>query len=291
MEEENIDRIFRDKLKDKDSIPVQVTWNRNSGWKALGNSLPHAVPYRKNWKKIAAMVAVIVLSFCGGYFIQKIMVYKTIISGEADNSIKTIMLPGGCRCTLAPYSKIQFTQAKTKSVADTLCIEGEAYIETPAQLPLIIKARNSMTSCRGAVLNIRSMISDKATVISAISGEVSVRCTDNRFTAISVAPSEQFTVLESGILSFKSANNDPNFLAWKTGTLTFNNMPLEYAVKVLENYYGVCISIEKEEVKYCRITSQFKNLSLKEALHDLEFRLNVKVQQKGLMYILEGKGC
>jgi transmembrane sensor len=291
MEEENIDNIFREKLKDKDVIPVQVKWDSNSGWKALEKVIPQVVPYQRNWKRFAAIAAVILVSFCCGYFIQRILSSKTTFSSEADNSIKKIALPGGCSCTLAPYSKIQFTQAKSKSIPDTLYIEGEAYIESPENRLLIVKAKNSITSCRGAIMNIRANSSEKATVISTISGEVTARCTDNRFTALTVAPSEQFTVLESGILSFKSNNSDPNFLAWKTGTLTFNNMPLEYAVKVLEDYYGVCISIEKEEIKYCRITSQFKNLSLKEALHDIEFRLNLKVQQKGLMYILEGKGC
>jgi transmembrane sensor len=291
MEEENMDNIFREKLKDKDTIPVQAKWDKDSGWKALEKHLPLVVSSHRNWRKVAAIAAVIVLSFCCGYFIQRIMSSKTTFSGEADNSIKKITLPGGCSCTLAPYSKIQFTQAKTKSIPDTLCIEGEAYIESPVNRILVVKAKNSLTTCRGAIMNIRANSSEKATVISTISGEVKARCSDNRFTSLTVAPSEQFTILESGILSFKSENNDPNFLAWKTGTLTFNNMPLEYAVKILEDYYGVCISIEKEEIKYCRITSQFKNLSLKEVLHNLESSLNVKVQQKGLMYLLEGKGC
>jgi len=90
---------------------------------------------------------------------------------------------------------------------------------------------------------------------------------------------------------FKAPNNDPNFLSWKTGTLTFNNVPLEYVVKVMEDYYGTSISIEKEENKYCRFTSQLKNIPLKEALQMIETTLALKVKQRGLMYSITGKGC
>ncbi len=291
MEEDTIDNIFREKLKNNSKIPSNVNWKKELGWSHLEKLLPRKLAFNSAWMKIAVGAAIIVISFCGGFLIQKYFSKNTFFASEADKAVKEIDLPGGHHCSLAPYSKIQFVHSPVSLISDTLYIEGEAFVESLGKSPLIIIAKNSVIQCLGAKLNVRANITDKTTVISTVSGKVSVKCTDNHMPALVVAPSEQYSIFEGGIMAFKAQNKDPNFLAWKTGTLTFDNVPLEYAVKIMEDYYGVCISIEKDEIKFCRITSQFKNLSLKEALQNIESNLNVQVKQKGLMYLLSGKGC
>ena len=291
MEDNKLDIIFRNKLKDNAKIPSNNKWNKEVGWRRLEKTLPkNHVIFHKVWFKVAASIAIVALSFWGGFLIQKYGSQKTMVVSEADKAIKEINLPGGHRCTLAPYSKIQFAHAASAN-SDTLFLEGEAFIESANKRALVIKAKNSITMCLGARLNIRAKIDEKTTFISTVSGNVSSQCTDNNFPAMTVAASEQYSIFEGGMMTFKAPNNDPNFLAWKTGTLTFNNVPLEYVVKVMEDYYGTSISIEKEENKYCRFTSQLKNIPLKEALQMIETTLALKVKQRGLMYSITGKGC
>lgn len=291
MEEENIDIIFREILKNNDKIPSNIKWNKEIGWRTLEKILPRTLGFNRTWMKIAIGAAIIVISFWGGLLIQKYFSTTTLFASEANKALKEINLPGGHHCTLAPYGKLQFAHSSVSNSSDTLYIEGEAFIESSAKRTLVIKAKNSLIKCLDAKLNIRANITEKTTIISTVSGTVSAQCTDNHFPALKVAPSEQYSIFEGGIMAFKAQNNNPNFLAWKTGTLTFDNVPLEYAVKVMEDYYGVCISIEKDDMKYCRITSQFKNITLKEAFRNIESRLDVQVKQKGLMYLLAGKGC
>jgi len=287
--EENLDRIFRDKLKDNAKIPSNISWNKEIGWHHLEKMLPisHSI-FNGKWFKVAASLVIVAISFWGGLKIQKHLSEKTIIASEADKALKEIDLPGGHHCTLAPYSKIQYMHS---ALSDTLYLEGEAFIESADKRKIVIKAKNAVITCLAAQLNLRANFNEKSTLISTVSGFVSAQCTDNNFPALTVAASEQYAIYEGGIMTFKSQNNDPNFLAWKTGVLTFDNMPMEYVVKVMEDYYGACIKIEKEELKYCRFTSQLKNVSLKEALQSIETSLNLRVKQKGLMYSLAGKGC
>ena len=41
MKEDNIDGIFSDKLKDKVTIPANIEWNKDKGWKELEKTLPN----------------------------------------------------------------------------------------------------------------------------------------------------------------------------------------------------------------------------------------------------------
>ena len=290
MEDKQIDTVFREKLKNCNKLP-NVQWNKEAGWKNLEKNLPQRIIFRNTWFKLAIAASVIGISFLGGFFIQKYYSSTSILAFAANRTIKEIKLPGGHHCTLAPFSKIQYSHSSVSGILDTLYIEGEAYVESSEKRLLVIKAKNTLISCTNATLSIRADFSEKTVIISTISGIVIAQCLDNHLPALLVSPTEQFTVFEAGIMAFKAKNNDPNFLAWKTGTLTFDNVPLEYAVKVMEEYYGVYIQIEKEDMKYCRITSHFKHLSLEEAFQNISLSLNLKVKQKGLMYSLAGRGC
>jgi ferric-dicitrate binding protein FerR (iron transport regulator) len=291
MKDEEIDILFSNKLKDSENIPLTVKWNKDEGWKNLEKSLPEhrlQIPY---WLKLATGVAACLVIVIGGYFLFKLNFSKTPFETEANLAIKEIVLPGGHRCTLAPYSKIQFIGSTGSKNCDTLYLDGEAYIVSSKKNPLVVKAKNCMVTCVRAEINVKAVITDNSVTVSAISGKVTALCTANNFPPLDVAPNEQFSVVENGILAFKTKTTDPNLLAWKTGTLTFDNVPLIYAVEVMEDYYGVCIKIEKEELKYCRITTHLSNVTFNEALRSIKNNLNIKVEKEGLMYLISGNGC
>jgi ferric-dicitrate binding protein FerR (iron transport regulator) len=217
---------------------------------------------------------------------------RELCSFEGSNKlIKEIYLKGGHHCFLAPESKIQYCRRNNLNQADTLFLEGEGYFETSQMEPLVIIAKNTVTKCMNSKLNIKSLNSSKLSIISTVKGEVNTRCTDNSFPEMKIAPSERCVVYEGGIYAAKETNDDPNYLAWKTGTLTFNNIPLAYAIRTIEDYYGVTIEVKSKDVKYCRITSEFEKTGIDEVLKYIQNSYKTKIRKSNNTIILEDGMC
>ena len=59
-------------------------------------------------------------------------------------------------------------------------------------------------------------------------------------------------------------NIDPNFLAWKTGILIFDDTPMEQVIGVLTEHFDV--NLEWDESTTSRLTATFDNQPLEEII-------------------------
>ena len=288
---EHIDKLFKQKIEQLENIPSSINWNNVKGWKEYETRYFPLTLYLRKRLMFAAAILFLVTAGAIIYLMYSKQAQELCSFDGSNKLVKEIYLKGGHHCFLAPESKIQYCRRNNLNQADTLFLEGEGYFETSQIKPLVIIAKNTVTRCINSKLNIKSFNSSKLTIISSVTGEVSTRCTDNNFPEMKIVPSERCVVYEGGIYAAKETNDDPNFLAWKTGTLTFNNIPLAYAIKTIEDYYGVTIEVKSKDVKYCRITSEFENTGIDEVLKYLQNSYKTKIRKTNNAIILEDGMC
>jgi ferric-dicitrate binding protein FerR (iron transport regulator) len=108
---------------------------------------------------------------------------------------------------------------------------------------------------------------------------------------VEVGKGEKASMVNKNQKIIKSINTDPNFDAWKTGELKFNNTELSSILLVLENYYGISFRASNSDILSCRFTGTFQNDRLESVLQVLSFGLNFKYRFDEGGYILTGEGC
>jgi ferric-dicitrate binding protein FerR (iron transport regulator) len=293
QDENKIDLLFRQKVEGINSLSERTKWNKSKGWESYEKKylVKKFFLNSKLLVSTAAATGLILISITLFYYLKPNLKNESCFVDMTGKSIKEISLAGGHHCFLAQDSKMQYSQGLEKSKSDTLFLEGEGYFETSGGRELVIFAKNSVTKCKNAIVNINAPQSAHMTVITAISGNVTARCSDNSFPEMKVSASEKYSIYKGGIFASKEPNNDPNFLAWKTGLLTFEDTPLAYAVRSIENYYGVKIEIKSNDIKYCRYSSKFNNTELTKVIDNLKLSFNTTVKESFDAIVLEGGTC
>jgi transmembrane sensor len=77
-------------------------------------------------------------------------------------------------------------------------------------------------------------------------------------------------------------NSDPNFNAWQSGQLIFNNTPLQQVAQTIGKYYGITILLNEEErqvLEQARVTITFNQQSLASVLKELSLITTYSVKQ------------
>jgi transmembrane sensor len=292
MKTEDIDKIWKEKMDSLYEHPTGIQWNKNMGWRS----------YRLNQKKlkkkndyfayyIAAGLAIMVT--LSAIFINvssnKIGLQSITIAANTTENKET-KLPNNHVCTLRQGSSLKYVPGKINNT-DTAYLNGEAYFELSEKSKLVIIAQNAIITCHSASLNIRNIQNEPNVVITSIKGEVYISQNQNNDMALVLMPNEKSTVLKSNLLIYKEPNDDNNFIAWKTGELVFNNIPLNVVAKTISDYYHVTISFEGNSVKYCRFSSTFKQNSIDEVLKNIQTSLNATVIKNNNNILLAGGDC
>ena len=65
-------------------------------------------------------------------------------------------------------------------------------------------------------------------------------------------------------------------IAWKDGTLVFENTPMREVIKMLERWYGAEFIVKNDNVYNYRLTSDFKSESLSEVVTLMKYCMPVK---------------
>jgi transmembrane sensor len=89
--------------------------------------------------------------------------------------------------------------------------------------------------------------------------------------------------LELEVQTYAPATGEKTFL--------FDNQRLEDVVNRLKTVYNADIRIEEEQVKNCRITTQFKDEDLEIVLSIVTETLGLTLQKQGTSYLIKGQSC
>lgn len=246
--------------------------------------------------RIAASVAILVGAFVGGYFFfwgERPVQYYTITS-QTDR--QQITMPDSTVIWLAPRSRLTYSNAYNKENRRVRLV-GEAYFEVKpdTQRPFIVATSTLSTRVLGTHFNVKAEQADDDIAVTLLEGKVSVAREDSvQGTSEELAqltPDQQliFNRQTGNVTRVQVAAYD--YAAWKDGVLNLKNMTFQEALKRLEKWYGVTITVANPAINRCMIHASFRNESLPNVLKTIGmtvgFTYTVEMQHVNIV----GSGC
>jgi len=238
---------------------------------------------------IAASIALFIL--VGIYFLTRTTQQNWTEIRTAANETKNITLADGSKISLNQNSTFAYPedfQVENRTVKLT----GEAFFEVAKAegKRFTIFAQGTKTEVIGTSFNLRAY-NKKEVKVQVVTGKVAFSKSEIE-NAVFLTPGEEGVISEKTVaLPTKKPIEEPNFQAWKTKRLSFNNQRLEQVVAELETYFNIDLEIQNEALKNCRFTTSFDNPDLKETLDVISMTGNLKITQAGNRYLISGQGC
>jgi len=250
MAEDNLNTIkywkeLRDMNIDKE-IDVDKAWNKLYS-RLNENGLLNDTPairrslFRSSYLRIAA----IILLFIGLGSVLLLMNNKGVpglntIVATADNQKNLqVTLPDGSTVSLNRNTELIYRKNFGRH-GRNVTLRGEAFFEiTPDENnPFVIDAGKAKIKVIGTSFNVITSNTDSAVEVYVKTGKVMV----------SDAEGTNNIILDQGFIgkmdseiSEKSFNNDPNYLAWKTGMLIYDGQTLDVVFRDLKKVYNMDI--------------------------------------------------
>jgi len=250
MAEDNLNTIkywkeLRDMNIDKE-IDVDKAWNKLYS-RLNENGLLNETPairrslFRSSYLRIAA----IILLFIGLGSVLLLMNNKGVpglntIVATADNQKNLqVTLPDGSTVSLNRNTELIYRKNFGRH-GRNVTLRGEAFFEiTPDENnPFVIDAGKAKIKVIGTSFNVITSNTDSAVEVYVKTGKVMV----------SDAEGTNNIILDQGFIgkmdseiSEKSFNNDPNYLAWKTGMLIYDGQTLDVVFRDLKKVYNMDI--------------------------------------------------
>jgi len=212
------------------------------------------------------------------------------ITGQGQRS--EIQLADGSTIYLNKNSQLDYPESFRDDVREVR-LKGEAYFEIAPnpEKPFIITTANTRTQVVGTSFNIKARPDEDHVTVSVISGQVLFSEQTNEGNEVSLTKGFRGIYSGAGQDLRREEYYNPNFMAWQTGILEFDQTPLAEAAETLSEYYGQSFILQGDNFGRCRITSTFDNQPLLEVLEIIELVLEAKVDNQGDQIIITGSGC
>lgn len=242
----------------------------------------------KNWLKLAASLLILIASatFVYYYFGNSRMVTIT-----ADAGIREVTLPDGSVISLNQESTLEYP--KTFRNKRIVRLEGEAYFKVAhdAGKPFVVKGNESNVEVLGTQFNVKTRNQQGNMEVVLTSGKVSLYTDSSPSKKMILSPGDHAEVspLKNSII--RQLNTDMNYLAWKTRKINFDDSRMDQVIATLKSVYGVELQIKDPGLAECTVTASFDQQPLASVLNVITSTLDLKVQQKGSIFILSGKAC
>ena len=180
-----------------------------------------------------------------------------------------------------------------------MLLTGEAYFEvlpTPAR-PFVVSTTTARVRVTGTAFNVRAYAAEDSVEVSVARGRVwlaPVGRTDSVLLAAGTraalraadAPGRVAARLRS------SPAADPNFRAWQTDTLRFNDAPVAQVARTLRAAFGTAVGLSTPGLGQCRFTGTFFRPQPAQVLAVLAAATASRLAPDGHGgYQLQGPGC
>lgn len=236
--------------------------------------------------KYAAIIVIAILLGSVGYYIgfrnQTIEVYSEVISAE-NQVVNEYTLPDGTLVTLNSNSKLTFPKHFKNNVREVE-IEGEAFFDvTPnPEKPFIINAGNAQVKVLGTSFNVCAYPETETVEVVVATGKVQVTNKIQELTPgvnkeVFLVPGEKGTLFYKGNVLEKTENKNPNYLAWKTHDLIFDEVPLHEVIECLEKVYHVNIQVEEPELNNLLLKAHFDKKPIDFVLNVVRLTFNLEL--------------
>lgn len=252
--------------------------------------------YARMYKYAAIAVIAVTLGILGYYVGFRNVVddgFEEVVSAEKQ-SVTEYVLPDGSMVALNSNSKLVFPKAFKGNMRE-VTIVGEAFFDvTPnPEKPFVIHAGNARVKVLGTSFNVQAYPENETVEVVVKTGKVQVSAEAGGEPAekpeIVLLPGEKATVFSANKKLAKSVNTDPNFMAWKTQNLVFNETPLSEVATYLEKVYHVSVQLKDENLNDLPLTATFNKKPIEFVLNVIQLTFNLDLTVEDDTFILSGQ--
>jgi transmembrane sensor len=256
------------------------------------------IPFYKRtrvWASAAAIAAILVISTLAFYQLNK-TTSGELVTAEAfgtHQQNKFLVLPDGSTVILNSASKLEYAKTFDQKTAREVYLTGEAFfdIQHDDAKPFVVHTGKISTTVLGTAFNIKAYPEQNDITVTVTRGKVKVS-DDTQLLGI-LTPDERIIFHRTSEQVKLEAVNSKESITWIEKDIFFDNVSLEDAVQQLEQRFGVNIDLKNEKLKTCRFTATFvKGEDLYQILDVIcEFnRASYKTNESGEIEI-SGIGC
>ena len=204
--------------------------------------------------------------------------------------LNDIILPDGTLVTLNCNSTLTYPErfsGKTREVE----FVGEAFFNvTPdSEHPFIISTGDANIKVLGTSFNVNAYPGAQTVEVVVESGRVQVsnQIDPKPENEVILEPGDKATLIKTEKLLIKEANDDPNFIAWKTHNITFNKSKLGYVLSVIEKTYHANIEVSDPDLNNLLLTAQFNDKPVEFVLDVIRLTFNLELSGENGHYLFE----
>jgi ferric-dicitrate binding protein FerR (iron transport regulator) len=208
---------------------------------------------------------------------------------------KTIVLSDGTVITLAKESTIKLDKSFDIGKRE-LWLTGEAFFDVKhdATHPFIVHTSFNDVSVLGTTFNVKAYPNSKITETSLIHGSVRVDSKNNPGHFVILKPNQKAIISNQpesvdlpvnkeykvSALQNDALTKQPEETKWIRSRLDIDDLPLSVIAQKLQNWYGIEVKIEDDEVKDYRYSGTFENETIVKTLEALQLSYPFKFEIK-----------
>lgn len=230
---------------------------------------------------LIAVAASILLLIGLGYlnFSKSFMKNSDLITYSAKDTIREIKLPDGSHIWLNDKSSLKAPIKFSKSHRKVF-LQGEAYFEIAQDKSKSFKVQTGkiITEVLGTSFNIKMSDTDHNITLIVKTGKVAFYKRNSLKKKSLLFPGDKGKYLATNDKILVTENTNQNYLAWKTGILTFYDATLKQVCEDLSRFYKIEVESSNEVSSY-RLTGTFKNEDLLDVIQTIELTLDVKIKE------------
>lgn len=249
---------------------------------------PRIISLRTAFIRTAAAILIgLVLSF-SAYYLYNALAFTTVV---AKGDVTEVELPDGSLATLNRTSEISFPKNFRKGRKVEL--DGEAFFEvTPdPERPFEVNSGDFGLEVLGTSFNLEAYESKNIVKVVVATGRVVVFDLGNPEQKDFLKAGEKIVYSRETGNRLLTLNKDPNYNAWKTLELRFEDKSLSEVVEVLKKVYDCEIEIKNAKAGICRISVNFTQMPVEEVLEVITKTLNLYFEKQDEKYLIYGEGC
>jgi transmembrane sensor len=236
------------------------------------------VSYLRGFKIAAVFLLFAIPSFLlYRYFTRPEMLEITAQANVIENH-----LSDGTSVTLNRGSTIEYPETFSGKTRD-VTLRGEAFFQVKhdRKKPFIITSGDIKVEVLGTTFYVNTNPGEEKLNVVLTTGSVAVYYADDPSGKVILHPGEKAVVSNMGKEISRSPNEDPNYLAWKTGTLIFNGIRLSEIIPLLNKIYQSNIILTNPKTGECLVSATFHQQSLTSVLNVLKATLDLKIKNRG----------
>jgi ferric-dicitrate binding protein FerR (iron transport regulator) len=243
----------------------------------------------KNFIKFAAAFLALMIPF---YFLYKELAGPNIQEVLATKLIEQT-LPDGTSVTLNKGAFIKFPE-EFRGKERNIEVSGEIYLDVKhdSLMPFIVSTGDYTIKVLGTSFYVNSTPGNGKVKVVLDEGKVMLYNNLSPAVTTILNPNEIAVANKSGAKIIKSVNTDPNYMAFKTRKLSFDNTPFHQVLNDLQRTYHIRYKIDRTSpILNSNLTAEFEGATLDDIHRVIEASLCIEITENDKVYVITGEGC